>query len=558
MQEIRPSVSPQDIPCADPVRNSRTGNMEEKGGIARKTRGNRHSVALPQVTTPEFSNGAEVAAGAVALVVFGASGDLVRRKLLTSLFEVFRQRLLAEPFYLLGAGRKKLSDEQFRKIAREVIQEKCSGISVKDLKFFTDKLYYISGDYSDASLYNAIKARLTELDKRHKVDGSVLFYLAVPPFLYGTIVEKLGSTKLSCVGESDSKRRVRLIVEKPFGRDLQSAVELKREIHRWFDESQIYRIDHYLGKETVQNILMFRFANTIFEPVWNRNYIDHVQITIAESIGVEHRGGYYEKTGALRDMFQNHMLQMLALAAMEPPISFEAEHVRDEKVKLLRSIRPFKTNELDRFILRGQYGAGSINGKEVVGYRAEDGINPESKTETFVAAKLFIDNWRWKGVPFYLRTGKRLAEKDTEIAITFKKVPHSMFISAGLGDMPPNVLVLQIQPEEGISLSFQAKRPGSKICMSTLNMNFDYRSVFGVEMPEAYQRLLLDCMIGDQTLFARYDGVEIAWQLLMPVLEAWENDDSRPYGYPAGSESFSAADGLIESDGRKWRKLGGI
>jgi len=501
---------------------------------------------------------AEVEAPPNALVVFGASGDLTRRKLLGSLCQIFKRGLLGEQFYLLGAGRKELSDEKFRQSAQEAIQQRSCNVSVEQIKSFVNKLYYISGDYSDALFYEGIKVRLVELDKKRKVDGAHIFYLAVPPFLYGTIVERLGSSGLSCPNESDVKRQARLIVEKPFGRDLQSAVELNNKISRCFNESQIYRIDHYLGKETVQNILMFRFANAIFEPVWNRNYVDHVQITIAESIGIEHRGGYYDKAGALRDMFQNHTLQMLTLVAMEPPASFEADHIRDEKVKLLRSIRPFKTDGLDKFIVRGQYGAGSIDGADIVGYRAEPGVAPDSKTETFVAAKLFIDNWRWKGVPFYLRTGKRLENKDTEIAITFKKIPHSMFVSAGLADMPPNVLVLQLQPEEGITLSLQAKRPGSKICMGTLNMSFNYRSVFGVDMPQAYERLLLDCMVGDQTLFTRYDCVEIAWQLLTPVLQAWQNDGSAPCEYPAGSESFAEADNLIESDGRKWRKLSEI
>jgi glucose-6-phosphate 1-dehydrogenase len=498
---------------------------------------------------------AETVAPPNQLVVFGASGDLASRKLLPSLMQISKRELLDDRFFLLGVGRKKLSDEQFRQIAKRAIKEDFGSISAKELKSFTDKFYYISGNYSDALFYDNIKIKLAELDKKYKVDGSRIFYLAVPPFLYSTIVEWLGSSGLSCPSEYGSKQNVRLVVEKPFGRDLQSAIELNGIIHRCFDESQVYRIDHYLGKETVQNILMFRFANVIFEPIWNRNYIDHVQITIAESMGVEHRGSYYDKAGALRDMFQNHMLQMLALVAIEPPTSFEADHIRDEKVKLLRSIRPFKMDELDSFIVRGQYGPGSINGKEVVGYRTEPGIDPQSKTETFIAAKLFMDNWRWKGVPFYLRTGKRLARKDTEIAITFKEVPHSMFVSAGLADMPPNVLILRIQPEEGISLSFQAKQPGSKICMTTLDMNFDYQSVFGVHMPEAYQRLLLDCMVGDQTLFARYDGVEIAWQLLTPVLEAWQNDNAAPYEYAAGSNSFAEADSLIESDGREWRKL---
>ena len=501
---------------------------------------------------------AEVVAPPNALVVFGASGDLTRRKLLGSLCQIFKRGLLGERFYLLGAGRKELSDEKFRQSAQEAIQQRSCNVSAEQIKSFVNKLYYISGDYSDALFYEGIKVRLVELDKKLKVDGAHVFYLAVPPFLYGTIVEQLGSSGLSCPNQSDVKRQARVIVEKPFGRDLQSAVELNNKISRCFNESQIYRIDHYLGKETVQNILMFRFANAIFEPLWNRNYVDHIQITIAESIGIEHRGGYYDKAGALRDMFQNHTLQMLALVAMEPPASFEADHIRDEKVKLLRSIRSFKADGLDKFIVRGQYGAGSIGGADVVGYRAEPEVAPDSKTETFVAAKLFIDNRRWKDVPFYLRTGKRLENKDTEIAITFKKIPHSMFISAGLDDMPPNVLVLQLQPEEGITLSFQAKRPGSKICMGTLNMHFDYRSVFGVDMPQAYERLLLDCMVGDQTLFARYDGVEIAWQLLTPVLQAWQNDGSAPYEYPAGSESFAEADNLIESDGRKWRKLSEI
>jgi glucose-6-phosphate 1-dehydrogenase len=497
----------------------------------------------------------EIPAPSNAMVVFGASGDLVSRKLLPSLVQIFHRQLLDDRFYLLGTGRKNFSDQQFRKIAQQAIKDKCKNISVEESNLFFEKLYYISGDYDNISLYADIKSKLAELDKKYKVDGAHIFYLAVPPLLYTTIVEQLGSAGLSCPREPDLKQPPKLVVEKPFGRDLQSAVELDNIIHRCFDESQIYRIDHYLGKETVQNILMFRFANAIFEPVWNRNYIDHVQITIAESLGVEHRGSYYDKAGALRDMFQNHMLQMLALAAMEPPTSFEADSIRDEKVKLLRSIRPLSLQPWVANIVRGQYGPGIIDGKEVVGYRDEPGIESDSKTETFVAAKLFIDDWRWKDIPFYLRTGKRLACKDTEVAITFKKVPHSMFASSGLDDMAANVLVLQIQPEEGITLSFQAKRPGSKICMSTLNMNFSYRDIFGVDTPQAYQRLLLDCMLGDQTLFTRYDGVELSWQLLTPVLEAWQNEDSIPQEYPAGSESFPEADSLIESEGRKWRRL---
>jgi glucose-6-phosphate 1-dehydrogenase len=497
----------------------------------------------------------EAAAGATGLVVFGASGDLTRRKLLSSLFELFRRELISDRFYLIGCGRKELTDQDFRKIAQRAIQDPSVKLPAEKVDAFVDRLHYLSGDYTDPDFYEAVKARMTELDNKHKVDGPHIFYLAVPPVLYSDIVQRLCSAGLSQAGQADEKHQPRLVVEKPFGRDLQTAVDLNSTIVQCFDESQIYRIDHYLGKETVQNILIFRFANTIFEPVWNRNYIDSVQITIAETVGVEHRAGYYDKSGALRDMFQNHMLQMLALVAMEPPVSFEADRIRDEKVKLLRSVRPFNPDELDRLIIRGQYGPGSIDSKQVVGYRREPDVNPQSKTETFVAAKLFIDNWRWKGVPFYLRTGKRLPRKDTEIAITFKNVPHSMFIAAGLLDAVPNVLVLQIQPEEGISLSFQAKRPGSKICMDTLNMSFSYQDIFGVSLPEAYQRLLLDCILGDQTLFTRYDTVETSWQLLTPVLEAWQKDAASPHEYSAGSGSFPQADRLIEADGRKWRKI---
>lgn len=498
---------------------------------------------------------AETVAGPNAFVVFGASGDLTHRKLLVSIFRLFTKDLLNDRFYLLGCGRKKFSDEDFRKKAEQSIRKNSDFLSSKDLDAFTSRLYYVDGDYNDANFYKRIKTRFTELDKKYNVYESLVFYLSVPPFLYITIVEHLGSVGLSCPEKLATKKQIKLVVEKPFGRDLQSAVELNNKIHKCFDESQIYRIDHYLGKDTVQNILMLRFANTIFEPIWNRNYIDNVQITISETKGVEHRAGYYDTSGALRDIFQNHMLQMLALVAMELPISFEADHIRDEKVKLLRSIRAFDVNKLSDCCVRGQYGPGSINGKKVKGYLEEPRVRANSKTETFVAAKLFIDNWRWQGVPFYLRTGKRLPAKDTEIAITFKKVPYSMFSSVGLDEPPPNVLVLRIQPEEGISLSFQAKRPGSKICMSTLDMNFNYKSVFMVDMPEAYQRLLLDCMVGDQTLFTRQDDVEVSWQLFTPILQAWENDDCMLYEYPAGAESFSAADNLIETDGRKWRNF---
>jgi len=497
---------------------------------------------------------AEAKAPPCGLVVFGASGDLVRRKLLASVFELFKKGLLNENFYFLGCARSPFSDEQFRQDASSAICESSADIPPDLLNSLLEKIYYITGDYDDDSFYKSIAARMTRLDAKHNVSGSRVFYLAVPPVLYETIVKGLDTAGLSCIGRPECEM-VRLVVEKPFGRDYQSAAELNQTLQSHFSERQIYRIDHYLGKETVQNILMFRFANAIFEPIWNRNFIDHIQITIAESVGVEHRGGYYDKSGALRDMFQNHLLGMLALVAMEPPVSFEADHVRDEKVKLLHCIRPLSEKSAETNFVRGQYTAGLIDKFMVPGYRQETKVDSNSTTETFVAAKLFVDNWRWQDVPFYLRTGKRLSAKNTEIAITFKKVPHSMFKSAGLTDLPPNTLVMQIQPQEGISLSFQAKRPGSKVCMGTLRMKFSYAEVFGGKPPEAYERLLLDCMSGDQTLFTRQDEVEVSWRLLAPVLQAWENQSLNLYEYQAGSESFTQADMLIESDGRKWRTL---
>ena len=498
---------------------------------------------------------AETAAPPTAVVVFGASGDLAKRKLLPSLVQIQQRGLLNEHFCLLGCGRKEYSDEQFRQIAHGALTEHAANVDTHLVTDLVEKLYYLSGDYGDPAFYSKIKSRLAEIRQKHGVEGCNIFYLAVPPLLYGDVAERLGQSGLSRKDDPNCRQCARLVVEKPFGRDLQTAEELNGILTKWFEEAQIYRIDHYLGKETVQNIMILRFANAIFEPVWNRNHIDNIQVTIAETLGVEHRASYYDKSGALRDMFQNHMLQMMALVAMEPPISFDADHIRDEKAKLLHSIRPFRLDRWNSCFVRGQYGPGTVNGQAVPGYRAEHGVGPESMTETFVAARLFVDNWRWKEVPFYLRTGKRLARKTTEIAVAFKQVPHSLFSSVGLDEMPANVLVLKIQPEEGISLRFQAKRPGSKICMGTLNMNFSYRDVFGVEMPESYQRLLLDCMVGDQTLFTRFDGVQVAWQLLAPVLETWQNATALPPEYPGGSESFPQADALVAADGRKWRGL---
>ncbi len=511
---------------------------------------------MPEIT-PSISKNelicAETPGDPCGVIVFGASGDLTKRKLLSSLFALYTQELLSEKFYFVGCGRKNISDAEYRKTCEDIIAEDCKEPS--QYEDFLSRIYFVSGDYNEPSFYESIKTKLATLDKKYNVDEQHIFYLSVPPQIYPVIVQNLCSSGLSCKENKDPIQKVRLIVEKPFGRDLNSAKELNNIILQCFDESQVYRIDHYLGKETVQNILMFRFANAIFEPVWNLQYIDHVQITIAESLGIEHRSGYYDQSGALRDMFQNHMLGMLSLVAMEPPASFEADHIRNEKVKLLECIRPLDLDAWSCNIVTGQYTAGQIDRKDVCGYKDEEGIAEDSNTETFIAAKIYIDNWRWKSVPFYLRTGKRMKQKVTEIAISFKNVPHSMFSSFGIDELPANVLVLKIQPNEGIELSFQAKRPGSKMCMSTLRMNFNYSELFGTSAPKAYQRLLLDCMTGDQTLFIRQDDVEVCWSLVMPLLEKWEAEKTTPFQYPAGDESFAQADAMLQNDGQKWRKL---
>lgn len=498
---------------------------------------------------------AEVRAPESGIVVFGASGDLAGRKLFPSLFQLYADGLMADDFFVIGCGRTEYSDAEFRDRVKAAIKSSEDSPAGGKLETFAGSCFYVTGGYDEAGLYEKLRERIGQLDRQRGVSCSHVFYMSVPPEVYVNIVRRLGEHGLSQKVSEACTARPRLVIEKPFGKNLETARELNGSLYEYFQESQIYRIDHYLGKETVQNILMLRFANAIFEPIWNRNYVDHVQLVIAEQLGVEHRAGYYDKSGALRDMFQNHMLSMLSLVSMEPPISFDADAVRDEKVKLLRSVRGFNFEPWSRDIVRGQYKAGEVDGEKVSGYRDEEGVDPESKTETYVAARMMIDNWRWRDVPFYLRTGKRMSKKLTEIAIKFKGVPHSLFASAGIEYLPANELVLKIQPDEGLSLSFQAKRPGSKICMGTLNMSFNYADVFGTRAPEAYQRLLLDVMIGDQTLFNRGDDVEVAWQLIDPVLNAWQEKKDGPYEYPAGSDSFAEADELITGDGRQWRKL---
>ncbi|MCL5269840.1 MAG: glucose-6-phosphate dehydrogenase [bacterium] len=487
------------------------------------------------------------------VVIFGASGDLTSRKLMPALFNLYRRNLLPRNFYVLGCGRSRLTDEAFAFHVRDEFGRIAEFHSDPRLDDFLRQCYYSTGDYDDPAFYDHLRERLGELDGRHATGGNHLFYCSTPPSVYAAIADRLSGAGLAAEGEGGRPWR-RVVIEKPFGRDLQSAAALDAELHKVLRERQIYRIDHYLGKETVQNILMFRFANAIFEPIWNRRYVDHVQIMVAESLGVDHRAGYYEKAGALRDMFQNHMLQMLSLVAMEPPTSFDADHVRDEKVKLLRALRPFDPGRANETLVRGQYGPGAMGGKEVPGYLEEPGVDPQSTTETYLAMRLMVDNWRWQGVPFYLRSGKRLCRRVSQIAIAFKPVPHSMFSPIAPEEFEPNLLLLNVQPDEGVSLRIQSKHPGPKLCMSALTMDFTYREAFEEEPPEAYERLLLDCMLGDQTLFVRHDDVIVSWALMTPVLEALA-DPARQIplcSYDPGSWGPKEADELLGRDGRVW------
>ena len=484
------------------------------------------------------------------IVIFGASGDLTHRKLMPALFALHMKKMLPERVSILGVARSNITDEEFCGMVRKAVTG-IEGGNEADVDSFCRRCSYLAGHYDSPTLYDRLSAALDSLEQTYHTNRNCLFYLATPPNLFLTITEGLSNAGLTA--ETSRRAWSRVVIEKPFGRDLASSRMLDMALKRHLSESQIYRIDHYLGKETVQNILILRFANAIFEPLWNRKYIDHVQITVAEELGVENRAGYYEQAGALRDMFQNHMIQMLSLTAMEPPAKFEANRYRDEIVKLIRAIRPFSGNSLSENIVRGQY-IGSDDGS-MPAYGQEKGVAPQSATETFVAMKLFIDNWRWQGVPFYLRSGKRLHNKVSEIAIAFKPVPHSIFDPITPADLSPNMLVLKIQPEEGIGLKLEAKTPGPKLSMNALTLNFAYKDIFGATTPNAYERLLLDCMTGDQTLFVRSDAVELSWELFMPVLDTWEKDagTSPLRFYPAGSWGPVEAHELIGQDGHTWR-----
>jgi len=489
-----------------------------------------------------------------ALVIFGVTGDLTRRKLMPSLWRLHRERCFDPCFRILGVGRETLSDDAFRASMRAAVEEFSDPPpDAAEWEEFARRLHYLDADLTRDAAYEALAERLSDLGAGDPRLGNHLFYFAVPPSLAPRIVRGLESVDL--IGQGSGWTRI--VVEKPFGRDLDSARELNREIRRVFDESQVYRIDHFLGKETVQNILTFRFGNMLYEPIWNRNYVEFVEITAAESIGIEERGAFYDGTGALRDMVANHLLQLLTLTAMEPPVAYDAESVREEKVQVLRSVGALSTDEVAARVVRGQHGAGTIDGEPVVGYREIEGVGPESATETFVALDLRIENWRWAGVPFYVRTGKRLARTVTEIAVHFKRTPHSIFRHTDAA-VEPNVLVLRFKPDEGIGVTFSAKVPGEGMRTSTVRMDFDYEEAFGVELPDAYETLLLDAMQGDQMLFTRADEAEAQWRVVAPILEAWESGPPEELPiYPAGSEGPDEAAELPARAGHAWRPLAG-
>jgi len=484
------------------------------------------------------------------MVIFGASGDLTKRKLIPALYNLAKDNLLSKEFALVGVARNELTSEQFRDMIGKEIGEYATTKVDPDLwHWFARRIYYMAGDFDDPSAYDKLRDLLAQIDKEHGTRGNYFYYLATAPSFFSPIVKQLGAAGM--VSEEKGWRRV--IIEKPFGRSYDSAVALNKEIRQVLGEKQIYRIDHYLGKETVQNILVFRFANGIFEPIWNRRYIDHVQITVAETVGVEQRGSYYDKAGTLRDMVPNHIFQLISLTAMEPPISFDADVVRDEQAKILKAIPPPTDEEVLVRTVRGQYGEGMQDGVKVPAYRAEPMVAQDSRTETFVAMKLYIDNWRWADVPFYLRTGKRLPKRTTQIAIQFKRAPFVLFRKTAVDRLEPNRLVLHLQPDEGISLSFGAKVPGPVVQIGDVNMNFNYTDYFNATPQTGYERLLYDCMLGDATLFQRSDMVETAWHVVAPVLDVWEALPPRKFpNYASGTWGPPEADELLTKDHRHW------
>ncbi len=487
------------------------------------------------------------------MVIFGATGDLTKRKLFPALYNLAQEDFLPENFAVIGVGRQELTTEDFRsQIIADLKKFMGEKPDNKLIKWFEDRTFYTGGDFDDdKALFSDIKDLLGEVCEQFKIPENFFFYLATPPSLFANVAKKVCKHGL---GKEENGHWRRFIFEKPFGRDLDSAKKLNAELLSFLNEDQIYRIDHYLGKETVQNILMFRFGNSIFEPIWNRNYVDHVQITVAESLGVESRGGYYEKAGALRDMIPNHIFQLVTLTAMEPPVSFEPDAVRDEQMKILQAIQRFSAEDVLNKTERGQYGAGEIGGEKVPAYREEENVAPDSNTETYAALKLTIDNWRWADVPFYIRTGKHLPKKHTAIVIQFKKAPFKLFRDTPVERLTTNRIVIHIQPDEGITLHFGAKIPGPLVDMGAVDMDFNYVDHFGETISTGYERLLYDCMTGDATLFQRADMVEESWEIVTPILDVWNAIPARDFpNYKAGTWGPDGADELLAQDGKKWK-----
>lgn len=489
------------------------------------------------------------------MVIFGATGDLTKRKLLPALYNLAKDDFLPHTFAVVGVGRQEMTSEEFRSNVVANLREFIpNGADDKLVRWFEERTYYTGGDFDDdKKLFGDLKALLGEITAKHQIPDNYFFYMAIPPDLFANVTHKIVKNGL---GREENGNWRRFIYEKPFGRDLESAKKLNSDLLRTIKERQIYRIDHYLGKETVQNILVFRFGNSIFEPIWNRNFIDHVQITVAERLGVEQRAGYYDSAGALRDMIPNHILQLVTLTAMEPPVSFEADAVRDEQAKILQAIQPFSPEDVLKKTVRGQYGDGEINGGDVPAYRSEEKVAPHSNIETFAALKLSIDNWRWADVPFYVRTGKRMATKHSSIVIQFKRAPFVLFRDTSIEKLTTNRIVIHIQPDEGITLHFGAKIPGPLVNMGAVDMDFNYLDHFGEQVSTGYERLLYDCMIGDATLFQRADMVEAGWRIVTPVLDVWGALPARDFpNYTAGSWGPKESDDLLATDGKAWKNI---
>jgi glucose-6-phosphate 1-dehydrogenase len=550
--QVAPETAPDKTPHPSPRTKDAPRTMRELR-LARST--TRRKPAKPEDNPLREGLRLERVPDPSVLVLFGATGDLAHRKVLPALYQLWRTNLLPHEFVVLAIGRRDYDDDTLRTEYRASLEKYSRVLPLDEAAWrsFASRVRYQRCDFADSGAFDRLATILEEIDREQNSRGNHLFYLATQPSAFAEIVGQLGRVGLDHERHEGGWRRV--VIEKPFGHDLDSAIRLNREVGKVFRERQVYRIDHYLGKETVRNLLVFRFGNGIFEPIWNRRHIDHVQITVAETIGVENRGAFYEETGASRDFLQNHLLQLMSLVAMEPPATFEADALRDEKVKVIRAVGEMTPDEIRGDVVRGQYGPGWIGAKPVHGYREEPDVDPQSETETYIAARLEVDDWRWSGVPFYLRTGKRLPKRSTEIAIQFKEVPHRLFRDSAT-DPDPNLLAIRIQPDEGIMLRFGAKVPGLGIDVRSVTMDFTYGSAFAVDSPDAYETLILDALLGDASLFTRADEVETAWGIVTPIIDSWANDDRPGFpNYEAGSWGPEEADQLLARDGRKWRRI---